>query len=208
MDWSAVIGAAGGAGSLIGDLAGVVSGFEQARGAASYANRRQRQAMQNRYRWAVHDLRQAGLNPMLAYTQGAGPMASMTGPRFEVPPPGAGLRAIAAAKDASFAAKAKDLAEVQVEAGRTAVEANVASAVQSSSQATLNKELEIVAQRDAALKTATAKKVDVERQLSESMLPSADAVKGFDETTLGGVLRVINRISESVQGSARGRAQH
>lgn len=208
MDWSTVIGAAGGAGSLIGDLAGVVSGFEVARGAASYANRRQRAAMQNRYRWAVHDLRQAGLNPMLAYTQGAGPMASMTAPRFETPSPGTGARAIAAAKDLPFAAKAKDLAETQVEAGRTAVEANVASAKRDSSQSALNRELEAVAKRDAELKIATAKKVDVERELSESMLPSAAAVKGFDESTLGGVLRVINRISESIQGSARGRAQH
>lgn len=207
MDWGSVAAGSGAVGGIVADLAGLFSGYEVARGAASYANRRQRQAMQNRYRWAVHDLRQAGLNPMLAYTQGAGPMASMTGPRMDSPAPGMVGRALGAAREAPFVSRAKELAEAELESTRASAEAGVASADKDKSQVQVNKQLEAVAQRDAELKTATAKKVDVERKLSESMLPSAEAVKGFDESTLGGVLRVINRISESVQGSARGAPQ-
>lgn len=63
MALGALIGAGGG---ILGGLAsGLLSGRINARASAKAA-RRQRKVLQNQYRWAVHDLTQAGLNPILA----------------------------------------------------------------------------------------------------------------------------------------------
>lgn len=63
MAWGAAIGAAGG---ILGGLSsGLLSGRINARASAKAA-RRQRKILQNQYRWAVHDLTEAGLNPILA----------------------------------------------------------------------------------------------------------------------------------------------
>lgn len=207
IDWGGQQGAnIIGAGNLIADAGGVFSGYSMARASASYANRRARQAFQSRYQWTVNDLKAAGLNPMLALREGGGG-AHQVMPQVPNIPSDLVGRAVRTARDSSFAARARDLAEVQVEAGRTAVESNLQNARTSQTQAALNKAMTGVAKRDAELKGASAKAVDVNRKLAESGLPSAEALEKFDKSEMGQMLRTINRISESLQGSARGRPQ-
>ena len=65
---SAAGGFAGGVSSIIG----VVLSNSAARHAATVANQRNIFNYQHRYQWAMEDMQKAGLNPMLAATQGIG----------------------------------------------------------------------------------------------------------------------------------------
>ena len=65
---SAAGGVAGGVSSIIG---GMLSN-SAARHAATVANQRNIYNYQHRYQWAMEDMQKAGLNPMLAATQGIG----------------------------------------------------------------------------------------------------------------------------------------
>lgn len=67
MAWAAVAGAAIGAGASI---AGQYFANKQARGAVNRQIAFQREAYQHRYQWQMDDMRRAGLNPILSYSQG------------------------------------------------------------------------------------------------------------------------------------------
>lgn len=63
-------------GPLIGAGASAFGVSKQNRAARAAAQAQmdfQRESMQNRWQWTVADMRKAGINPMLAYQQGAGP---------------------------------------------------------------------------------------------------------------------------------------
>ena len=72
MAWGAVAGAVVGAGASI---AGQYFANKQARGSVNRQIAFQREAYQHRYQWQMNDMRAAGLNPILSYSQGppAGP---------------------------------------------------------------------------------------------------------------------------------------
>lgn len=67
MPWGAIASAAIGAGA---SLLGSKKQNEAAASAAANQMAFQRESAQNQYRWAMADMEAAGLNPMLAYSQG------------------------------------------------------------------------------------------------------------------------------------------
>lgn len=73
MDWSGIIGNVGGA--LVGGLFGQSSAsqqFERQKELMELQHQYQVEDYQHRYRWSVDDMRAAGLNPVLAATNGIG----------------------------------------------------------------------------------------------------------------------------------------
>ncbi len=63
------------AGAFTGGIASIIGGAlsnSAARHAATVANQRNVYNYQHRYQWAIEDMQKAGLNPMLAATQGIG----------------------------------------------------------------------------------------------------------------------------------------
>lgn len=62
-------------GAIVGGVSSIISGAlnnSAARHAATVANQRNVYNYQNRYQWSMDDMQKAGLNPMLAATQGIG----------------------------------------------------------------------------------------------------------------------------------------
>ena len=63
------------AGAIAGGVSSIIGGAlsnSAARHAATVANQRNIYNYQHRYQWAMDDMQKAGLNPMLAATQGIG----------------------------------------------------------------------------------------------------------------------------------------
>ena len=68
-------------GSVVGGVSSIIGGAlsnSAARHAATVANQRNIYNYQHRYQWAMEDMQKAGLNPMLAATQGIGSFSRVT----------------------------------------------------------------------------------------------------------------------------------
>lgn len=112
---AAATGAAGGAwagpvGMAAGALVGAAGSYLSGQSAADYAER----SYKHRYRWMVNDLQKAGLNPMLAVSQGPG-----SPPQPDFPNVGEGaLKGIEAAQSARLMAAQLSLAQESADTTR------------------------------------------------------------------------------------------
>jgi len=191
MPWGGIAAAGVGALSDIGMGAfSARSASDSQKLAYKYAKR----MYQNRYQWAMDDMRQAGLNPILAYKGVGGAPTPGPGHGPINMPYGAVGRAVGTAKAAS-------MMKSNVEEAHNRAGAAGASWSELSTRAGKNVAEQLRARADTELIRNSAKRVDIDTKLLEAQVPAAKAVQSMDETTYGKFLRWIRRTSEAVQGT-------
>lgn len=165
------------------------------------------------YQDAVYDLKQAGLNPALAYVQGAAPTLGVSAPSVAMMRPdisGSVGRVLASGRQAGVLAdqvatvranREKAEADARYAGPRYDAEIDLmdANAARSFEEA----KLAISQERKT---DAERLRVDVDRMLGEALLPAARAEMELDVTEEGQLLRKFRRIMDSVSpfiGGAR-----
>ncbi len=179
----------------------------------------QKEAYQNRYNWQMEDMRQAGLNPLLAYQTGAG--GSPAGASYS--PVNVEAGALPAAQSA--AAQAKISAEQRVMASTIRrinqdVKTGKAQERNLGTDTFLKNQKAHESMDQAHLLRQTADKVMEERRIIRENLSSAKASaavakhdEAFFNTDFGKLMRDIDRIGTSINPfassakSARGAAK-
>lgn len=164
--WGEVAGGLlGGAFSLGGAAMQNAANDRQAR----KAFKRELWMYQNRYQMTMKDMALAGLNPILAYQQGAGstpnvspgaPMQNML-EGFADSARGMNQRML----DAKTKIASLGILENQKEQSFHAVTKTAAEASEAEEAAVLNRELSLKAQRDAEVAAATARNIDADTEL-------------------------------------------
>lgn len=170
-----------GAGSSLLDF-----GLGQASSAISW--KRQKKVLKNQIQWRVQDMKKAGLNPILAVSPGAGGSAGAVpmGPTGSGVAEnvsrlaGAGASSAAAGKSRAETSRTQALMEAELEALRAANMERTAAAAKH--------------WQDAKTGKSNQALIDIERALRESEVPSAKALKEFDESTAGQLMQKWNRI--------------
>lgn len=173
--WGAIIGAGIGAAS---SLFGAAKQNEAAEEAASAQMAHQIAMYQNRYQWQMEDMRKAGLNPILAYRQGA---------------PGGGAGA--------------SYTPVNVGAAGVQGAASAMQSYQASRQADLLKAQEGKADAEKAVAVETAKQVRDQNALTKLNVASAAAEhdrarheQAFWNTEAGRKIAEMGAINKAVPG--------
>lgn len=173
------------------------------------------------YQTMVKDLTQAGLNPALAFKGGNASLAHVPVPstggeglagKFDVV--GAVEKAVSTARQAKL--MSDQVRTVAAQRSTAETQADIARNTQSTQEKLLETQV-TKNMREAGLLEAQAEQsnaqtiaIDVNRMLGETELPGARAMKSFDETQLGGVLREVRRVLDAmpgVSGGSRSRAR-
>lgn len=219
-------GAYGQASSLAGGLLGGIQGFYQPfiqqnwAGNATRAARHFAQYMaKHQYQFAVKDLRKAGLNPLLAYTQGGASAASV--PPSQVPSfdssgdiigrvasgAKAGSEIRAALHLLQNQIKLSDMSVVQ-EGYRTEQERENVFLNQANSARAAAEAKSAEAQRDIlnatkstqiGLKGVELQKLRQDLELQRQQLPSAKAQADFDRSDAGQTLNYLRRVVDVIR---------
>lgn len=158
-----------------------------------------------KFRWAVKDMRKAGLNPALMFGSGSpGSAPHFPVAQFENPFEGAAQTGREYETRAAEAAKKRAEATDIVPATKKLLDQqfNVATAQEARelTQADLNVATQAKSAADAAASIASARKMDMEMEKVKAQLPGERALGAFYDTTVGGAARVLQQIVPS--GSA------
>lgn len=160
-------------------------------------NRFTERMYKNRYQYTMEDMESAGLNPILAYQQGAGNPGSgggMTG----APNPLAG--AAATARGFRKMRGEVRVLDQQKRLTKAQVSETWAREAEATWKASLNRELATKAISDQQVSQATAKNIKLNTQLGQTGLPAARAQEQLDKSAPGEALRKLNRIIRSITG--------
>jgi len=163
-----------------------------------WAQKKNTRNLQHRYRWAMNDMRKAGLNPILGFGGGT-PGVSATAQPISLQSSSIGQVLLQAQRQADEIKKLK--AETgQATAGRDLRKTQDQLAYQD----VRLRDWMIDTQKATARKTeAEADRAEIEARMRAYELPSAKAAYDLDVTRPGTFLRWLNRASESLQGTAR-----
>lgn len=159
------------------------------------------------YQRGMDDMKKAGLNPMLAYSQGGANA-----------PGGAGIPAVDELGDGINSARASYMADAQEKQISAQIEnieeqnknlqeqnKNLKSQnLEINSKVNLNHALAGVAVADAQLKTNSAKSIANQEKMREHMIHGLKAEGDIDKTTYGQWMRYINRLPIVGQGRFKG----
>ena len=196
MGWAA-------AGALAAGALGFGGGLLQNRASAKEAKKQRKWAehmYRHRYRYTMEDLEAAGLNPAFAGALGGGSV-----------PSGASATQVNPLQQAATSAKALAIDRQQLknmEAGEKKDDKQAdlfkSQDIESEERAeNIRKERELIDANIQATR-AGAKRTDVERQLQETLMPSAKSMRDLDQTDLGELLRKLKRVRDSIFGSSGG----
>lgn len=179
-------------GAIAGSVAG---GVVQGRRATREAERDrvfQERILETQYQRTMADMRLAGLNPILAYQQGAGGGAK--GSTAQVP---------------EYGRLGAELAGTAVKIAKGGIERQLMKAqlLRTNAESLLTQQKTDESLSNTYVNLGTARKVRAEAQLTEDQLPASAAEKKVDETSGGELLRGIKRIKDAVNpfgGTAKG----
>lgn len=151
----------------------------------------------NRYQFTMEDMESAGLNPILAYQQGAG--STPTGVAMAGAP---NIMQGAAASARGLASVSAQVKEARERTGLVKIQKDESfnRSLELFRRSHLNMELEQKAKADTEVSKATARNVRLNTSLGATGLPAARAQQELDETEGGKALRWLNRVIRSVTG--------
>lgn len=205
---SGIASAAIGAGASV---FGAVSQNQASRRAVDEANEFSERTLRNRYQWTVEDMRNAGLNPMLAYQQGAGSGAQ--GAMYQPQNVGAGVgpaintAVSAAAVENTIKKQEKEIKLIEAQEKNTQQDTKVKKAVETNtfSDTVLKHAQQILATSQSGVHNAQSSKIQEETVLTkldqfraEAVASGAKSEKEILDTTLGKFLRWVDVIGRSV----------
>lgn len=170
----------GSAVSAIGSFAGMKSANRANRHLAGQQMDFQRDMSSTAYQRSMADMKKAGLNPILAYQQGG---AST--------PAGATANMQDAITPSLNSANTYSRTRAEIDNLR-------AQNAQINSQTILNGALQKAATADALLKANSAKKVAVDANLAQHLLPRARTESAMDESEFGKFGRKVERIIKTI----------
>lgn len=188
---TAILGSA-----AIGGLASIFGGISanKAQASESSLNRAWQEKMSNTaYQRSMKDMRTAGLNPILAYSQGGATSPPGNMARFE----NVGEKAVQSAVGAASAASA-------VKTERSARSKMSQEEKTLETQQGVNKASEARIRQDQATSAMAMMKLEQETLLLNAQVPGAQAEMFIDESRYGKALRWINRATNSGWGVLRG----
>lgn len=176
-------------GSFGGDLASSAAQYAFNRRLQKKAHEHQKYMYQHRHQWAVDDLREAGLNPILsAGSPGGGGMPGAVG--ASVAPSSSGSRAVSAHQ-------ARD--EIQKDVMRGQAQAGAGTGQAQMSRARVNNQEELIAKE-------RVEQAKIETQKARWSLPAAKAQAEFDASELGQAAAKGRRALSGATGPAVGGA--
>lgn len=143
------------------------------------------------YQRAVLDMKQAGINPILAYKQGG---ATTPGGGMASPANFSGI-AETAMKGARLHA---ELAQI-----KSSTKERDAGTAKLKTAAALDKIMGKRVDQEMNTSAAQMNNINIQTELAKTNLPGAQLEAQIDQSTYGKVLRYINRFSNSVLGAAR-----
>lgn len=172
-------GLVSGAASLVG---GLISG-SQNRGLAEKQMDFQERMSSTAYQRSMADMKAAGLNPILAYSQGGASTPLGVSPQMQ--------DVVSPAVSSALATKrlVADLDNLQ------------AQNEQIHSSTALNEALRLSALQDAKLKSSSARATDFKSDLLASQLPAAENKAAVESSIFGGVLSVLDRLNPLVSSA-------
>lgn len=182
-----------------GELASGFMNMFSARSAQKAAER----MYKHRFRWAMKDMRLAGLNPILAYQQAGGSVPM--GAQFTFPNPleqaGASVRGLGKLEaDVELAQQRKSMVRQQENVANRQEELLQESVrkmkVDTEASAASVRELESRAEKNQA----EAARTEVDSKLLSTALPGARAQEQMDATQFGEWMRQLNRVIRSATG--------
>lgn len=200
----ALLGAlvSGGA-SLLGDIGSIFGG----RSSAKQQQQEAEHMYKHRYRWMMRDMKAAGLNPILAYQQGAGGMAAPAMASFPNVFEGvAGTAREYVNRKAEATLKARQ-AEAQVQEVERSKSATELIDKQADQVVAATEGVKAAAERDRAAterERATAKQVEQETRLRKYDEPLMRADAEFYSSPEGQILRNVERATSSAGALGRG----
>lgn len=187
------------AGALLGAGIGAGGGLIQAGmnfASAKDAMDFQKEMYKHRYQWTMEDMRKAGLNPILAYSQGGGGV-----------PPGAtasfpNVLESAAANVKELPKREEEVALLKETTGKTRAEAYEAlmRGRESGERGTLAHKQQEQVDADVALARATIANIEQQMRLAQYDENRARADSDFYGSDIGRAFRIIERITNSAGG--------
>lgn len=192
-------GIIGGAMSLVGGILGNRSARKQA--AAQMAFQERMRATQ--YQTAVEDLKLAGLNPMLAYTNGgAGTPAGAMAQQSDVVTPAVNTALSARRNKAEVANMENSNDLITQQTAKAKAEGNAATAAESAqrTQAAVNLELEKKVKAEADVASATASKIRQNTYMDTLAIPRMENQAAVERTSAAQAAAYIDRAKETMGG--------
>lgn len=176
----------------VANTASSLASASEARAAATTAFKRQRDLYKHRYQYTMADMREAGLNPILAYRQGPGSYPGVAQAQPHITAPTGLAEAYTSARKAGPAIAVLKAQRNQVRAV-TSQQVQLAAQNASQSQKLIEEAKTIAAMRSALVNSARSR-----ARLDRASVPLAEADARVFDSSAGDMMRWLKRGKELI----------